>query len=79
MATVDEAGMVSAVSAGSATVTASCGGESAQCQVTVVEATIAISEITSDSAANPVYDLQGRKVINPSNGLYIENNKLIRK
>ena len=79
VATVDEAGMVSAVSAGSATVTAACGGESAQCQVTVVEATIAISEITSDSAANPVYDLQGRKVINPSNGLYIENNKLIRK
>ncbi|MDE6535807.1 MAG: Ig-like domain-containing protein, partial [Muribaculaceae bacterium] len=79
IASVDNEGLVSALSVGDATITASCGGESAQCVVTVNEETIAISEISSGDATKAIYDLQGRKVINPVKGLYIENNKLILK
>lgn len=79
IASVDAEGLVSALSVGDATITASCGGESAQCVVTVNEATIAISEISSGDTPKAIFDLQGRKVINPVKGLYIENNKLILK
>lgn len=80
IASVDASGLVSAIAVGDAVITASCGGESAQCVVTVEDATIDITEISSlDSAAHAIFDLQGRRVIKPSKGLYIENNKLICK
>ena len=31
--------------------------------------------LPEDIAGQPVYDLQGRKVVNPSNGIYIVNGK----
>ena len=37
-----------------------------------------IAEIKVDAAGN-VYDLQGRRVVNPVNGLYIVDGKLVRK
>ena len=79
VATVAADGTVTAVAAGSCTVTAACGEVSAVCAVTVKHKEVdSIVEIKAD-AAGRVYDLQGRRVVNPANGLYIIDGKLIRK
>lgn len=78
IATVDDEGNVTGVAVGEAVITATCGGEKEECTVTVTDVTIGIKEINGASASK-IYDLQGRRVLNPTNGLYIENNKLIRK
>ena len=51
VATVDEAGVVTAVSAGVATITAKAGDVEATCEVTVERAFVAVEEITLDQTA----------------------------
>ena len=51
VATVDEAGVVTAVSAGVATITAKAGDVEATCEVTVESAFVAVEEITLDQTA----------------------------
>ncbi len=46
VATVDENGVITGVKAGTATITASAGGESATCEVTVNAAVIPVSDVT---------------------------------
>lgn len=48
VATVSDSGLVTAIAEGSSTITASCGGKSATCQVTVRKATVAVSDVTLD-------------------------------
>ena len=38
-----------------------------------------ISEIESSANSQTIYDLQGRRVVNPTKGLYIINGKVTRK
>ncbi|MDE6146199.1 MAG: Ig-like domain-containing protein, partial [Muribaculaceae bacterium] len=73
-------GLITAVAAGECTVTASCGKATATCTVTVKakEDDSSINEISATSTPD-AYDLQGRRVANPANGLYIIGGKLIRK
>ena len=76
IATVD-GGVVTAVKAGTATITATAGAYSANCVVTVEVAT-SIENINSEnSVVKAIYDLQGRKVANPSKGIYIVNGKRV--
>lgn len=85
VASVDSEGNVTALAVGNTVISATCGEQSAECAV-VVEAKEeenpgdedGISEINIDSSIK-VYDLQGRRVANPSSGLYIVGNKLVRK
>lgn len=80
VATVDAEGVVTAVAAGTATITAACGELSAKCQVTVLaDEEDMIDEIKAAAEAGKVFDLQGRRVANPAKGLYIIDGKLIRK
>ena len=48
VATISSSGLVTAVGLGSSTVTASCGGKSAKCQVTVSESTVAVVSVSLD-------------------------------
>lgn len=70
-------GVVTAVKAGTATVTATLDGETATCVVTVEPAEEdSIVEINGADAAGKVYDLQGRRVsATAAPGLYIVNGK----
>ena len=72
-----ENGVVTAVKAGEATVTATVNGQSATCSVTVEPAEIedSIVEVDGTDAATVVYDLQGRRVSATLPGLYIVNGK----
>ena len=70
------AGVVTAVKAGEATITATVDGKSAICTVTVEEGEEdLISEIAAEGADNVIFDLQGRRVLKAVNGLYIVNGK----
>ena len=73
-------GLITTVAAGECTVSASCGKATATCTVTVKakEDDSSINEISATSTPD-AYDLQGRRVANPANGLYIIGGKLIRK
>lgn len=69
-------GVVTAVKAGEATITATVDGKSAVCAVTVEEGEEDIvNEIAADAADNVIFDLQGRRVLKTANGLYIVNGK----
>lgn len=68
-------GVVTAVKAGEATITATIDGKSAVCAVTVEGGAVDISEIAAEGADNVIYDLQGRRVLKATNGLYIVNGK----
>ena len=70
VAIVDAEGNVTGVSPGTTTITATYGGRSASCEVTVTGKTDMINEITTAGVIE-AYDLQGRRVISPSKGLYI--------
>ena len=48
VATVSNSGLVTALAEGSTTITASCGGKSATCQVTVSKGIVAVSGVTLD-------------------------------
>lgn len=78
VATVDQAGLVTAISAGEATITATYDGIKATCAVTVNAKSgdneDGIDEINAETD-NVVYDLQGRRVAKPLRGLYIVNGK----
>lgn len=81
VATVSNKGVVTAVTAGSATVTAACGDASADCTVTVTPKVEedGISEVNANDADSKIYDLLGRRVSNPEKGsVLIVNGKLVR-
>ena len=70
VASVDQKGSVTALSVGSATITASAGGKSASCKVTVIAKTIAVSGITLDKtelSLNVGEEYQLKATISPSN------------
>lgn len=70
VASVDQKGSVTALSVGSATITASAGGKSASCKVTVTAKTIAVSGITLDKtelSLNVGEEYQLKATIAPSN------------
>lgn len=75
-----DGGVVTALTPGTAIITAKCGDATASCTVSVIEGKedVSIQAVGSDMA-DTVYDLQGRRIVNPSRGLYIINNRLIRK
>ena len=82
VATVDNNGVVTAVAAGTATITVQAGGKEATCVVTVesnVVDGIDNSEIINHKS-EIIYDLQGRRVLNVENikaGIYIVNGRKI--
>jgi len=60
---VDENGVVEAIAAGTATITASCGAVSTTCEITVTS-NMAITEIMANGVtAADIYDIYGRKVL----------------
>lgn len=70
VASVDQKGTVTALSVGSATVTASAGGKNSLCNVTVSARTIAVSSITLDKtelSLNVGEEYQLKATIEPSN------------
>lgn len=78
VATVEN-GVVTAVAAGTATITATAGDYSATCVVTVesnVVDGIDNSEIINHKS-EIIYDLQGRRVLNPTKGIYIVGGKKV--
>ena len=82
VATVDEEGVVTAISKGTAIITAKAGGKSARCVVTV-EATEDTTDIENSEIKNQksefIYDLAGRRVMNVEGlkGMYIVNGKKV--
>ena len=75
VATVDENGVVTAVAAGTATITATANGVSATCVVTV---SIAFGIENINVLENAViYDLSGRRVEKMTRGIYIVNGKKV--
>ena len=73
---------VTALGFGNATITATCGDASASCAITVEakqdeNPDDSISEISADGEQNKIYDIQGRRVLHPSNGVYIQNGKKV--
>ena len=75
VATVDNNGKVTAVAAGTAIITAKAGDKEATCVVTVeYPAGIEKSGIRNHKS-EIVFDLQGRKVENPTKGIYIVGGK----
>ena len=81
VATVDNNGKVSAVAAGTATITAKAGDKEATCVVTV-KASVpdGIDQLTMDNGQWTIYDLTGRKVTSTENlkgGIYIVNGRKV--
>ena len=81
VATVDNNGKVTAVAAGTATITAKAGDKSATCVVTV-KASVpdGIDQLTIDNGKLTIYDLTGRKVTSTENlkgGIYIVNGRKV--
>ncbi|MBD5351909.1 MAG: hypothetical protein HDR86_03675 [Bacteroides sp.] len=72
VATVDQEGKVTAIAEGQTSVTATCDDAQAECVVIVAaEDIVAISEIKAAAQRGELFDLQGRKVVNPEKGVYI--------
>lgn len=72
-------GVVSGLSVGEAVITAKIGSKTATCLVSVVpEEEVGIVEISA-GGADRIYDLQGRRVVKPHQGLYIVNGTLKAK
>jgi hypothetical protein len=79
IATVDSEGVVTAVSVGSAIITVAANdasGLKATCVVTVKEA-MSVENIVMGENSGAIYDMQGRRVLNPSKGIYIMGNKKV--
>lgn len=70
IATVDSEGVVTGVTMGTTTITASYAGKTATCEVTVTGPSNMITEIVANGSAE-AFDLQGRRVAVPTKGLYI--------
>ena len=64
VATVDKSGVVKGVKAGTATITAACGGKSYTCKVTVTKAAATVCKHTNvtEDITNPTCTKAGRKV-----------------
>lgn len=77
VASVDQNGVVTALTTGSATITATVGQISATCLLTVVDTASGINQVTTDNGTVTIYDLQGRRVVNPNKGIYIINGKKV--
>lgn len=77
VATVDASGTVTGVAEGTATVTAACNGVSATVAVTVNPGQDGISEVSVGSEEQ-IYDLQGRRVLNPVRGIYVSKGRVIK-
>jgi photosystem II stability/assembly factor-like uncharacterized protein len=45
----------------------------------VAKSTTGIRSVVSDQKESPIYDLQGRKVVEPQHGIYIKNGRIILK
>lgn len=45
----------------------------------VAKSTTGIRSVASDQKESPIYDLQGRKVVEPHHGIYIKNGRIILK
>ncbi len=45
----------------------------------VAKSTTGIRSVASDQKESPIYDLQGRKVVEPQQGIYIKNGRIILK
>lgn len=45
----------------------------------VAKSTTGIRSVASDQKESPIYDLQGRKVVEPQHGIYIKNGRIILK
>lgn len=45
----------------------------------IAQSTTAIRSVESDTATSPIYDLQGRKIVNPKHGIYIINKRKVVK
>lgn len=75
VASVSEDGLVTAIGAGSAVITAFQGEVVAECQVVVLMDNVAIEEIYTPDGPNALFDLQGRRVKNPRRGIYIKSDK----
>lgn len=74
VATVSAEGVVTAVAAGEATITASYGELEAHCTVTVTDIESLIDEIRANAAAFELYDLAGRRInAAPAHGVYLLN------
>lgn len=72
VAAVSAEGVVTAVAEGTATITAACGGVKAECVVTVTaDIEDLLDEIRANAPGVELYDLSGRRVLNPAKGVYI--------
>ena len=79
VATVDDEGVVAAVALGSATITVAANdasGLKATCVVTVNEYS-GVENVVIGETSGAIYDMQGRRVLNPSKGIYIMGNKKV--
>ena len=77
IATVEN-GVVTAVAAGTATITAKAGDKEATCVVTVKSRVPdGIEQLTNDNGQWTIYDLTGHKVENPAKGIYIINGRKV--
>lgn len=69
VATVDAKGKVTAVGAGTATITATCAGVKAEATVIVKDSEGGINDVIAVDENVTVYDLKGRKIANSLEGL----------
>lgn len=79
VAVVDDNGVVTAVAAGTATISARISGKRATCKVTVEPEDTGIDQTTVDNSQWVIYDLTGRRVFNTDDlkGMYIVNGKKV--
>ena len=63
VATVSNTGLVSAVSEGSSTITASAGGKSATCQITVSKGTVDVSSITLNETSIELIEGESKTLV----------------
>lgn len=70
-------GTVTALTAGSTVITATCGKASNHCLV-FVNATTGIESVVVEGNAGMMYDLQGRRVYRPQHGIYVRNGVKIK-
>ncbi len=69
-------GVVTAIAPGTAVITAKAGDKEAICVVMVIAAS-GVDGMMADEEAPVVYDLQGRRVLNPVKGIYIVNGRKV--
>ena len=63
VATVSSSGLVTAVALGTSTITASCGGKSAKCEVTVFNGTVAVVSVALDVTSVTLEEMQTTRLV----------------